>query len=299
MITNLGKQHIRSYLAGLSPSIGQSIALGVRSTTPTAGDTAMAFEVVRVPVTSVALDPTTDKIIFKGTVESANALNVHEVGLWSSSNDDDSMLVLGFDEFDEMWDGDVAGYVEDAPTSRIGTSLMNMTVTNATPKIASYRISEGDFTGMLGPDDRWSIAFNKVGTAAVNIKLILRSGGDEIIDPEDGEMDEEDLGNGRMEITFFPSNITAAGYTFGTAEVKDAVSYGAFDPADVTRFDLVVVPASGNSATTTIQLDGVVADNAPSEREESILVARALVSPAFTTDSATATDVEYEMSVTL
>lgn len=281
MITTLGKQHIRSYLAGLSPSIGQSIAMGIRNTAPAATDVQMGFEVVRVPVTSVALDPATDKVIFKGTMESANAVNVYEVGLWSSTNDEDSNLILTFDEQDEGWEGDVVDYTEDIPLSRIGTTLMNMTVTDATAQTAIYPVEETDFTGMLGPDDKWSIAFNKVGTAALNVRLIIRSS------------------LGSMTLQFFPSNITAAGYTFGSTQIKSATTTGSFDPADIIQFDVVVQPAAGNAATSTIQFDGVVADNAPSERDNSILVARSLVTPNFVTDSAMATDVEYELSVSL
>lgn len=281
MITTLGKQHIRSYLAGLSASVGQSLALGIRPTPATASDTEMGFEVIRVPITSVALDPMTDKIVFKGTMESANALNVYEVGLWSSTNDDDSSLILGFDEQDEAWEGDVVDYTEDTPLSRIGTTLMNMTVTDASPAVAIYPVEEGDLTGMLGPEDKWSIAFNKVGTAALNVKLIIRSL------------------NGSLELKFFPSDITAAGYTFGTTFVKDGISAGSFEPSEVTQFDIIIQPAAGNAATSTVQLDGVVADNAPSERDNSVLVARSLVSPHFSTDTAMETDVEYELSVTL
>lgn len=279
MITNLGRQYIRSYLAGLAPAIAQSISVGIRNSPLLTTNTEMGFEVARVPITSVSLDPETNKIVFKGTIEDSSSVNVYEIGLWSSTTEDDSSLVLTFSESDESWEGDVVDYVEDHVASRIGSTLMEMTVVDAAPKVAIYPVSASDLAGMLGPEDQWSIAFNKVGTAPLNIKVVIRST------------------DGSLELPFFPSNITTAGYTFGSVTVKDGVSTGSFDPTDIEQFDIVVTPAAGNSATSTVQLDGVVATNAPSERENSVMIARSLVSPAFSTASSDATDVEYELSV--
>lgn len=281
MITTLGKTAIRAYIAGLAPSIGQTLAVGIRNNAPAVGDTQMGFEVARVPVTSVSLDPSTNKIVFKGTMDSADAVKVYEIGLWSSEASEDSSLVLGFDDFDEAWEGDVVGFSEATATSRIGTSLMDMTVTDATSKVATYPIESTDMSTYLGPDDSWAIAFNKAGTANLTVKLKLTSGD----------------GAGSLEFNFFPSNVSAAGYTFGSALVKNATVTGSFDPSAITQFDVTVAPVAGNAATSTIQLDGVVATNASYERNGSVLVARALVSPVFSTNTATPTDLEYELEV--
>lgn len=279
MITTLGKNIIRSYIAGIVPSVGQSIAVGIRNNAPVAGDTQMGFEVARVPVTSVSLDPVTNKVVFKGTLDDSSSINIYEIGLWSSEQSNDSALVLGFDDFDEAWEGDVVGFDEPSTVSRVGTSIMNVTVTDATAKVVTYPVEPTDLSNMLGPDDSWGIAFNKTGTANLTIKLKLTSA------------------EGTLEMNFFPSNVSAAGYTFGNAVVKNAVSTGTFDPSAVEQFDITVAPVAGNAATSTIQLDGVVATNAAYERNGSVLVARALVTPVFTTMSASSTDLEYELEV--
>lgn len=280
MITNLGKNIVRSYIAGLTPAIGQSIAVGISSNAPALTDTEMGFEVVRVPVTSVSLDPVTNKVVFKGTMENASSVRVHEIGLWNSEGVDDSTLVLAFDDFDEAWEGPVT-FTEASTVSRIGTSLMNISISGTTSQVASYPVEATDLTKMLGPDDRWSISLNKTGTASVTVKLKLTSA------------------TGTLELNFFPSNVSTAGYLFGTSLVKAAVTTGTFDPSAVERFDISVIPAAGNATTATVQLDGVVATNATYERNGSVLVARSVVVPAFVTNSATSTDLEYELEVTV
>lgn len=238
----------------------------------------MGFEIVRTPVTSVSLDPATNKVIFKGTFERADNIRVSEIGLWSSSESVDSETVLMFDEFDESWSGVNHSFVESA-ASRIGTSFMNLSVTNATAKDAVCFIQSTDFSHLLGPDDEWSVALNKTGAASLTVKVKLSSS------------------TGSLEFNMFPSNTSATGYLFGNAAVKNAVQVGSFDSSSVEEISVSAVPAAGNATASTVQFDSLIAANAPSEREGSVLVARALVSPVFTTSSSSPTDVEYEMEV--
>ena len=242
----------------------------------------MGFEIVRIPISNVSLDPITSKIVFKGTIDDGVFYNIQEVGLWSSSSDsNDSQTVLTFNDSDEFWDGDVNDFVYAPTVSRVGTSLLEVLVSGATQKVITTEISEADLSSMLGPDDSWAIAFNKVGAAAVNIKLLLESA------------------SGSLELSFFPSNTTATGFIFASAVVKNAVTTGTFDSTQVDKFSVKIIPASGNSISGSIQLDGLVATNHPSEREGSILVARSLITPAFTTATTGSVDVEYELEVTL
>lgn len=275
-------------MAGLAPAIGQSISVGTRNTAPTLGDTSMAFEVARVPVTSVSLDPATDKIIFKGTLEEAGGYTINEIGLWSSSDSLDSSLILTFDETTEGWDSSDPEAteppfttIEEAAASRVGQTLMNIPVAGATPTTIVYSVEETDLTGLLGPDDTWSIAFNKTGASVLNVNLKLTSA------------------EGSLTLTFFPSNISSTGYTFGSTSVKSGMVTGTFDPSAILQFDLTVQPAAGNSVSGNVQLDAVVATNAPAERDGSVLVARAVISPVFKTSPSGGTDLEYELGVSV
>ena len=280
MITTLGKLQIRSYIAGLSPAVGQALSIGTRNNAPALTDTRLGFEVARTPVTSTSLDPVTNKIVFKGTFDRADLIKVSEIGLWSSPDSEDSQLALSFDEFEESWEGDVT-FTESA-VSRIGSSLMNVSITNATAKTVTYYIESADFSSMLGPDDAWTLALNKTGAASLTVKVKMYS-----------------PNGATLEFNMFPSNTSATGYLFGEALGKNATVTGSFDPSNVDRFDVTVAPVAGNTVASTVQLDGLIATNAPSEREGSILVARALVNPVFVTTSVSPTDVEYELEVTL
>lgn len=283
MITTLGKQQIISYIAGLSPSIGQSLAVGIRSTTPSSADTSMGFEVARVPITSVSLDPKTNVVTFKGTLEDAGGYTVNEVGLWSSGGDSlDSSLILTFDEMTEGWDAGTDEIdVSESTVSRIGDSMMNIAVSGATAKTITYEVETTDLTGMLGPDDTWSLALNKVAASTLTVKLKINSL------------------EGSLELNFFPSDTSATGYMFSSVKIKDATVTGSFDPSAVEGYALTVQPTSTNQTNGSVQLDGIVANNSPAEREGSVLVARDVVSPAFKTSLTGGTDVEYKLGVSL
>jgi len=85
MITANGKLQIKRYLAGQSPEIAAFIALGTSSAAVNVNNTRLGFEVVRVPVLSVSVDPNSDKIVFRGSVEPNLISTAYEVGLWGSS----------------------------------------------------------------------------------------------------------------------------------------------------------------------------------------------------------------------
>lgn len=264
------------------PAIAQSLAVGIRNNAPTVSDTSMGFEIIRIPITNVSLDPITSKIVFKGTIDDGVAYNIQEVGLWSSiPESNDSQTILTFDDAFEFWDGDVNEFVYSPTVSRVGTSLLDIIVSGVIQKNITNEINETDYSSVLGPDDTWALALNKVGAAAVNVKLLLESA------------------SGSLEMSFFPSNTTATGYLFATALVKNSVTVGTFDSTQVTNITVKVIPAAGNAIAGSVQLDGLVATNHPSERDDSILVSRSLITPAFTTSTTGSVDVEYELEVTI
>lgn len=277
MITNLGRNHIRAFMVGVEASIGQGLAVGTNPVAPTVDDTDMGFEVARVQVSSVSIDPVTNKIVFKGTLNTDTQISVYEVGLWSSATRE-SDLLLTFSEFEEEWTGDFT-VVEDAPLSRIGSSFINVDIADATAKTLTYQIEATDFSNYLGPDDRWTIALNKIGAASLTVRLRLVSS------------------QGSLEMDFFPSNTNATGYMFASANLHTAVTTGTFDSTSVESFELTTAPVAGNVTASSVQFDGVEVSNAVSERNSSVLVARTLTNPPFITESGGDFDVEYEMEI--
>lgn len=90
MIVANGKQQIKRFLARQATEIASFISVGTGTKAVTVNDTALAFEVARIPVLSVSADPNSDKIVFRGSLPPGNINTVYEVGLWSATPNDTS-----------------------------------------------------------------------------------------------------------------------------------------------------------------------------------------------------------------
>jgi hypothetical protein len=94
MITNLGKTAILNYFGGQAAHIADYIAVGTGMTMPTANDTALATEVVRMPVTSIAADLANARIVFKAQLLPGRLDgNITEVGLYNNGDLSSAALV--------------------------------------------------------------------------------------------------------------------------------------------------------------------------------------------------------------
>ena len=83
MITANGKNIIKRFHARQIGQIGGSLAFGVGSTAPTVNDTRLGYEVLRVPIQSVNVDPASDRIVFRVELQPRQIKTIYEVGLWS------------------------------------------------------------------------------------------------------------------------------------------------------------------------------------------------------------------------
>lgn len=94
MITNLGKTAILNFFGGQAPHIGDYIAVGTGTTTPTGNDTMLAAEVVRLRVTSIAADLANSRIIFKAQLLPGVVTgNITEAGLYNNGDLSSAALV--------------------------------------------------------------------------------------------------------------------------------------------------------------------------------------------------------------
>lgn len=82
MIVTSGKNVIVNYFGGQYRHIGDVIAVGTGTTAVTLADTALAAEVTRVAVTSIAADTDNNRIIFKATIPAGSVTTINEVGVY-------------------------------------------------------------------------------------------------------------------------------------------------------------------------------------------------------------------------
>lgn len=97
MITSNGKLQIKRFLAGQASSIASYIALGTGATAATVNDTRLGFEVVRTPILSISVDPNSDKVVFRTSLNPGVINTAYEIGLWGSAPTDEgrALSVVG------------------------------------------------------------------------------------------------------------------------------------------------------------------------------------------------------------
>lgn len=93
MITANGKLQIKRYLARQVGEIASFLALGTGSQAANVNDSRLSFEVARVPVQSISVDPNSDKVVFRSTFAPGAINMVHEIGLWAPSPIDTSRFL--------------------------------------------------------------------------------------------------------------------------------------------------------------------------------------------------------------
>jgi len=135
MITNKGKDVLTKYLLGQTATYATYISFGCGATpggTPTGNETAMEFEMVRVPISSRSLSKVGENkfISLAGELPLTEHYKVTEVAVWSdssnslSSSNTDSRVLFAFDNA-ENWQKykNTDGILENSPIPFINTAI--------------------------------------------------------------------------------------------------------------------------------------------------------------------------------
>lgn len=85
MITSNGKLQIKRFVSKQVNEIASYISLGTGTTAASINDTKLAFEVARIPVLSISVDPNSDKVVFRGNLPPGNINTAYEIGLWAAT----------------------------------------------------------------------------------------------------------------------------------------------------------------------------------------------------------------------
>jgi len=265
MITTQGKSVIFRYLAGNLPRIAESIALGIGSTAENVNDTALKFEVDRVPVSLVSADILNDKIIFKGTIPQEYVGTIYEVGLWFGTppqTSGGSTVIVSFDSDTEAW----TPATWNTALARIGVDALQVaggsssTLSDIAIDLSVY--SDADFM---------SLAYN--ADAAINNVAIRFS---------------TDTSN-YYEYSF----AAATGYEVKSMGKTAFTATGAPDWSNITS---ITVSATG---TGNAVFDGIRAEDADTISTDYALVARSVLSTPKIKTSDTEMDIEYALEITI
>lgn len=138
IITNEGMNIIRSYLAGFIPIWGGAIAIGsMNSTTPSSTDSALDFEVARIPVSLISIEG--NEIIIKGSLAADFQAEIYELGVYpsvtnsTSAGYDDKLLLNGNESWFNSSDGLAIASNNFSENGRVG--YRNIIINNAAKNI--------------------------------------------------------------------------------------------------------------------------------------------------------------------
>lgn len=84
MITSNGKQVFKRFLAGQASQIAGSLSVGAGATAATVNDSRLAYEAERINISSVSVDPDSDKIVFRAILPPGRIKTIYEIGLWAN-----------------------------------------------------------------------------------------------------------------------------------------------------------------------------------------------------------------------
>lgn len=273
MITADGKTVIKRFQARQVNQIGGSLAFGVGSAAPNINDKRLQYEVVRVPIRSVNVDPNTDHMVFQAQLPAGSIKTIYEVGLWSST----------LSTVDEGYTLGILGPVSGAWTN--GTLTSNNARANANALQVNYSASGTTNAELYGFSidlskftDGDSVVFGYHATANLSgVRVRLGT-------------------NSTNYFEFALPSPTANSYNVARLARGAANRTGS---PDWERISYVAVRPSGTSAGSgSIFFDGIRLEPY-SLSDTDLLVARSVLSTPHNVDQDMTSDVEYALKVTV
>jgi hypothetical protein len=276
IITDAGKTAILRYLAGYSGHFGRSIRLGIGSTAAAAGNTALEFEVLAVPVYLITPDYTNTLLVFKGRLEDATQAVIYEAGLSTSVPDLSNFLgsrqILGFDSsFDNFTVG-----TWNTTGPRWGADNLRVTANTSTTATAVQSDVQVDLSGYSDLDVfKVAASANNANAASIFVRFYT------------------DASN------YYTATINTPGSGFKVSSVTKGsfVATGVPSWANITQ---VAVGATANATGQVIvDFEGVRIEDVDTFTESDILVSRTVLGTQITKSAGVPLDIEYTLDLTL
>ncbi len=280
MITTSGSLHIKRYLAGFNPAIAQSIAYGIGNKAEAAADTKLQFEIGRIPISLTSYDFVTNRLVYKGSLPTAEGFTVYETALFSSSADAvagefGSRLISTFDSATESW-SDATGVASTfaATTNRIGPDSLRQEPALSTSKTDVLTDLSIDFSGYSG-NDKFVVAYNvaNANTSALRIRFV------------------NDQSN------YFDINFGAqtTGYKIVEVNKSALTATGVPDWSKITQMQITTVASSSGAAS--VDFDGIRIEDADTINPEYVMVARELLPTAVIKEGGKIQEIESTLDV--
>lgn len=281
MITSEGMNHIKRYLAGWTPSIALSMAFGVGTAAPTAGDKELQFEVGRSDIELVSYDFVQNKLVFKASLDEEFDATIHEVGLYSLesnmiSGEYGSRMLASFDSETEEWfqGTNPATYV--TTNTRIGEDSVSLTPAANGSTSVTQEDTVLDLSGYSAAD-QFSFAFYSDNTHTSSIRYRFKTDASNYYD---------------FTITSVPSGFSIVRRNKGTATVTGTPSW-----ENITSMEVTV--SSKATGTSAVNLEGIRIEDMDTISPDYVMVARVVLAVPFDKVSGRIQEVEFPLGVTI
>lgn len=290
LITNKGKELILKYLSRETAEYATKIVLGVGTTTATATDEFLDFEIFPVPITFKSVDYTqtptqlvfrsTLPFVFKGVIREAGLATVGGVILGDVSDiNDNNEIVCTFDQDFETWTTPsgvqyVLNDLEGTPLLRIGDAGLQISANNNTVTSEFENITS--FVGAYSDADIMKVAFNVSSSVPTSIAIKF----------------EEDASN------YYIATINAADISLGYNVVE--IPFSSFVATGSPRIDATVNISVSvtSSSSSVVTMDGIRFDQY-SDLDRSTLVSRSVLATPLVVEGGFPFDVEYRVGFNL
>lgn len=274
LLTNVGKNAIIKYLAGIDGNFGQNIKVGIGQVAADVSDTELSFEIASAPVYTIFPDYANTLLIYKARLEDLDAADIYEVGLStglaSLESGSNSTVVSTFDSASEMWSGGTW-----ASPSRIGADSLKIGVAAASSNTATLDGVYIDLDGYL-PTDEFELAYSASNASITSLVVRMYT----------------DSSN------YFSYAIPALAAGFGVVKFTKSKMTPNGSPlwSEITR---IGITATTNSAASSVQLEGLRIDRQEDYANSDILVSRSVLSTPVKKVAGAPLDIEYTLDINI
>lgn len=276
MITTEGKLHIKRYLAGIVPSISNSIHFGIGGKAEAVGDITLHFEVESSDITVISYDFTNDKLVFKASIPTTLAGKVYEAALFAGPPRSGSKLLTTFDSDTETWVTGGGAPTFDSTNTRIGIDSLRLTQALSTTSTSVMGDIAFDLSNNAG-SDKFVIAFNNTNTNLNTLVVRFKT----------------DVSN------YYTLTITnpASGYVIAEVLKSAATVTGSPSWASITSIEIAANSKAAGSST--VDLDAIRIEGISYIEPGSVMVSRELQASPFTKTSGKVQEMEFSLDVSI
>lgn len=281
MITTLGKNHIRRYLAASTPNLAGAIAVGVGEAAEALGQTALGLEFHRVEILYSFYDFANNNIVFKAELPDDLAGKIYEIGLFSklenaSSGTYGSKLLISFDSDSENWYNGINLSTFTSVNTRVGKDSLSHTPAASGTNTSSYAGLAKDFSANSSADT-FNFAFYNTNTNVSNISFRFKT----------------DAAN------YFTHTVSnpPAGYQIVTATKGSFVATGAPSWSNIDTVE--VATSSKASGASNVEFDAIRLEDVDDVDIDYVLISRKKLVTPITKLEGQMMDIEFTLGVSV